>query len=129
MKDEKYFRSSRKNPGFRRGGGGGGGSRKANIWGDYLKRGDLDSLRIWERGGVGKKEEGGVLEGRLMPQCALCMPTQINFDQLLILWICINKQKISLFYLSIFQILSVLKSHHMTGHTHFWPCQPLKLSN
>ena len=40
----------------------------------------------------------------------------------------INMQKISLFHLPILQIQSI-KSHNMTGHTQFWPCQPLKLSN
>ena len=37
-------------------------------------------------------------------------------------------QKIILFHLSILQIQSILKSHNMTGHNHFWPRQPLKLS-
>ena len=33
--------------------------------------------------------------------------------------------KISLFHLFILQIESILESHHMTGHIHFWPRQPL----
>ena len=32
--------------------------------------------------------------------------------------------KISLFQLFILQIESILESHHMTGHIHFWPHQP-----
>ena len=85
MKDEKYFRGSRKNPGFRRGGGGGGGVTKSQYMGGLPKKEGLGQFADLREGGVGKKEEGGVLEGRLIPQCALCMPTQINFDQLLIL--------------------------------------------
>ena len=53
--------------------------------GGLPKKGGIGQFADLREGGVGKKEEGGVLEGRLMPQCALCMPTQINFDQLLIL--------------------------------------------
>ena len=34
-------------------------------------------------------------------------------------------KKISLFHLFILQIQSILESHHMTGHIHFWPCQTL----
>ena len=34
-------------------------------------------------------------------------------------------QKISLFHLFILQIELILESHHMTGHIHFWPLQPL----
>ena len=34
-------------------------------------------------------------------------------------------QKISLFHLFILQIESILESHHMTGHIHFWPRQLL----
>ena len=44
------------------------------------------------------------------------------------LWICINMQKLSSLHLLIIQIQSISKSLHMTGHTHFWPYQPLKLS-
>ena len=36
-----------------------------------------------------------------------------------------NMPKISLFHLFILQIESILESHHMTGHIHFWPRQPL----
>ena len=35
-----------------------------------------------------------------------------------------NMPKISLFHLFILQIESILESHHMTGHIHFWPHQP-----
>ena len=64
---------------------GGGGVTKSQYMGGLPKKGGLGQFADLREGGVGKKEEGGVLEGRLMPQCALCMPTQINFDQLLIL--------------------------------------------
>ena len=33
-------------------------------------------------------------------------------------------KEISLFHLFILQIESILESHHMTGHIHFWPHQP-----
>ena len=43
--------------------GGWGCLQKTNIeGGDYLKRGDLDSLQI--QGGLGKKERGMFLRGR-----------------------------------------------------------------
>ena len=61
------------------------------------------------------------------PHPFLTMPTQKYFDQLLIfvnLWICIKMPKISLFHLFILQIQSILKSHHMTGHTHFDHANP-----
>ena len=39
--------------------------QKTNIeGGDYLKRGDLDSLQIQGGGGLGKKERGMFLRGR-----------------------------------------------------------------
>ena len=48
-----------------------GGSQKANIEGEGLAKkgmlGQFDDLRR----GLGKKE-GGVFEGRLIPQCTLC---------------------------------------------------------
>ena len=50
--------------------GGGGGSRTNNIpmyRGELTKKGGLDSLQIWERDGLGKKEWG------LIPQCTLCV--------------------------------------------------------
>ena len=37
--------------------------------------------------------------------------------------------KISLFHLFILQIVSIVESHHMTGHIHYWPCQPLNFQH
>ena len=53
------------------------------------------------------------------PHPFLTMPTQKMFDQHLILWICINMHKISLFHLFLLQIQLLLELPHQTGHAHF----------
>ena len=50
---------------------GGGGSRKTNIDGGLPKRGGLGQFANLMRGGLGKKEAGVFLRGRVMPQCTL----------------------------------------------------------
>ena len=44
------------------------------------------------------------------------------------MWIYINMQKSSSFHLLILQTQSILEHHHMTGQTHFCPCQCLKFN-
>ena len=58
------------------------------------------------------------------PHPFLTIPTQKSIYQLLTFCESVSTwKKISLPYLFILQIQSVLESHHQTGHTYFWPCQ------
>ena len=56
--------------------------------------------------------------------CA-CMPAQKNFDQLLI-FVNLYQHAQNQFIPSVHSSDTILESHHVTGHTHFCSCQPLK---
>ena len=62
MKDEKYFRGSRKNPGFRRGGGG-GGVTKSQYMGGLPKKGGLGQFADLREGGLARKRRVVFLRG------------------------------------------------------------------
>ena len=55
-------------------------------------------------------------------------PTHHKIINFYLSWICISKQKISLFHRFILVIQSVLRSHDQSDLTFFWPCTPKKVS-